>query len=151
MRKLLQTAVFLLILVVIPVGTTGLFYRKYAVREKKRLNSGILIQMDRNGKEVELDLEEYLVGLLPNQIDLDYEPETLKAQAVIARTNVRRQMEVKDSNRHEQLGFTFTDRAQMDRTLGKQKAAKYRNKIQQAVSATYGQTLQYDNACIDAL
>lgn len=151
MRKIIKLIVFLLLMLGIPVGTTFLFYKNHQIQGKQQLSSGISIEMNVNDRTEELDLEEYLIGLLPNQIDVDCEIETMKAQAVIARTNVLKQMEEKESNSHEQLGFTFTSRSQMEQTWGKQKAAKYRYKIEQAISTTFGQSLQYNNQYIDAL
>ena len=119
--------------------------------EKQQLKSGILIEMHGNGEVTTLDLEEYLIGLLPNQISLDCEPEMLKAQAVIARTNVQKQMKEKGSSKHDQLGFTFMSQKQLEQLWGKQKAAELRYKMEHAISSTFGQTIQYNEKYIDAL
>lgn len=151
MGKIIRPLLFLLIISGIPAGTTLLLYQKHQLHGKEQLKSGIQIEVTIQGKTETLDLEEYLMGLLPNQISMDCQPEMLRAQAVIARTNVLKQMEEKDSSSHEQLGFEFTDRSRMEHIWGKQKAAEYRNRIEQAVASTFGQTLQYDNQYIDAL
>lgn len=43
-----------------------------------------------------LDVEKYLIGVVADEIPMTYETEVLKAQAVIARTNVRRAMETEE-------------------------------------------------------
>lgn len=39
-------------------------------------------------KQAAIDIEEYLIGIVATEISLDYEPEAIKAQAVIARTSL---------------------------------------------------------------
>ena len=40
----------------------------------------------QDGKVMEMDLDEYLTGVLLGEIPADFEPEAKKAQAVVART-----------------------------------------------------------------
>ena len=56
------------------------------------LNQGLLPTGGREGEEP-LDVEEYLVGVLAREIPMTYEPEAIKAQAVIARTNIKSALE----------------------------------------------------------
>ena len=49
--------------------------------------------MDRTSGSYYMDMEEYLPGVIARQIPVEYEPEALKAQAIIARTYICRQME----------------------------------------------------------
>ena len=58
--------------------------------EKGELLSGRQVRLDRQGY---VDVEEYLVGVVARQMPADYAEEALKAQAIIARTCVYRQME----------------------------------------------------------
>ena len=49
--------------------------------------------LDRGaGGESQVDVEEYLIGLVACQIPAEYELETIKAQAVLARTHIYKQM-----------------------------------------------------------
>ena len=63
--------------------------------EKKEIH-GPRVVLDREtgaGEEFEtLDLEEYLIALVAGQIPADYELEAMKAQAILARTYVLREM-----------------------------------------------------------
>jgi stage II sporulation protein D len=151
LRKIANILIIFMVLLGIPVLTTIVLNQHFKNREQQQLKSGILIEMQGDGEIVTMDLEEYLIGLLPNQISSDCEPEMLKAQAVIARTNVQKQMKEKGSSKHEQLGFTFTGRKQLEQLWGKQKATELRYKMEQAISSTFGQTVQYDEKYIDAL
>ena len=51
------------------------------------------ILLDRENGGLYTDVEEYLPGVLARQIPADFEMEALKAQAVIARTYIYKQME----------------------------------------------------------
>ena len=61
-------------------------------QEQPEEDSKYRIFLDRGPEGVWLDLEEYLPGVLAVEIPAQYEPEALKAQAVIARTYIRKQM-----------------------------------------------------------
>ena len=50
---------------------------------------GRRVLLDRGETSAYMDLEEYLAGVLAVQIPADYGEETLKAQAIIARTPAR--------------------------------------------------------------
>ena len=45
-------------------------------------------QEETPSKQADIDIEEYLIGIVATEISLDYEPEAIKAQAVIARTSL---------------------------------------------------------------
>lgn len=81
----------------IPYGTvlavTGNIHGAEYVRQQEKEAAGkyrILLDREKNGGY--LSLEEYLPSVLAAQISPDSEMEALKAQAVIARTYIRRQM-----------------------------------------------------------
>ena len=81
----------------IPYGTvlavTGNIHGAEYVRQQEKEAAGkyrILLDREENGGY--LSLEEYLPSVLAAQISPDSEMEALKAQAVIARTYIRRQM-----------------------------------------------------------
>lgn len=50
------------------------------------------ILLDRGGTGYYMDVEEYLPGVLARQMPADYEIEALRAQAVVARTYIYKQM-----------------------------------------------------------
>lgn len=88
-----------------------------------------------------LDVETYLVGVVARQIPADYEPEALKAQAIIARTYIYRQMDGRDGISEEELGLSCLEESQMESLWGSRRFVEYYEKISQAVKETAGMVL----------
>ena len=61
--------------------------------QQKEVSGRRRILLDRSSGSYYMDIEEYLPGVIARQMPVDYEPEALKAQAIIARTYICRQME----------------------------------------------------------
>ncbi len=61
--------------------------------QQKEISGRQRILLDRTSGSYYMDMEEYLPGVIARQIPVEYEPEALKAQAIIARTYICRQME----------------------------------------------------------
>lgn len=100
---------------------------------------GILqIRLQRDGLRVvnELDLEEYLKGVVPVEISPDWNPEALKVQAIIARTYALHQKRANPGKEYDLLATT-DDQLYAGR-------AKERPAANQAVAATRGWILTYD-------
>ncbi len=107
----------------------------------------------QDGQTVEMDLDEYLTGVLLGEIPADFEPEAKKAQAVVARTYALRC--AGGHSKHPEADVC-TDAAccQGYRTPedylfsgGTQEAI---DSAAEAVTATHGQVLTYDGALIEA-
>lgn len=116
-------------------------------RDRKQM-SGIILEYE-NGEKV--DLEEFLPYAIAGEIDLDYEEETLKAQAVIARTNLMRQIGEKSEVKLSELNVSYLTPEKFESSFGEKAKEKMLYKLQKVVSNTYGETIQYENECIEAL
>lgn len=102
---------------------------------------------DRDGREVKISLEDFLTGALAAQIPADYGEETLKAQAVLARTWIYGLMNGRTEINEEELDMDVRTRAQMETAWGDDFAVYY-GKIRQAVRDTAGEALTYEGVCI---
>ena len=102
-----------------------------------QLTSGRRIRLDRQGKGY-VDVEEYLVGVVARQMPADYEKEALKAQAVIARTYVCRQMDGRTEILQSELNLEYLEEEQMEKLWGKPRFLEYYQKVRQAVEETRG-------------
>ena len=88
------------------------------------------VAVEREGKVSRVPAEDFLVHVLAAQIPADFGPETLKAQAVIARTYIYRDMDAVSGAQMEELwGGTYQE--------------DY-SRIREAVSATSGLYLAYE-------
>ena len=88
--------------------------------------------------------EDLLRGILANEISMNTEPEAMKAQAVIARTNCLRAIE-----QGEDLPEGLT-KGEMIRMWGQENFSEYYNLLQNSIEATRGVSMVYNGAYIQA-
>ncbi len=115
------------------------------------------ILLDRGGAGYYMDVEEYLPGVLARQMPADYEPEALRAQAIVARTYIYKQMggvpgdgavrEVPESA----LDLDCMETAQMKALWGSAQFPAIYEKLEAAVRSTAGITATFDGQYIDAM
>lgn len=115
------------------------------------------ILLDRGGTGYYMDVEEYLPGVLARQMPADYEIEALRAQAVVARTYIYKQMggspgdgsvqEVPESA----LDLDCMETAQMKALWGSAQFPAIYEKLEAAVQSTAGVTMVCDGQYIDAM
>lgn len=120
------------------------------------------------GNSEDEQIEEQLVGILAKEMPVTYETECLKAQAVIARTNLYQSMEAEgddsasaQENTEQQDGDAANDlsenssvqegwtEAEMSAAWG-EKYEQYLEKIENAVAQTEGEVLTYNDELIQA-
>lgn len=113
--------------------------------------SGKTVLLDRGSTLSRVDLEEYLIGVLAVQIPAGYEEETLKAQAVIARTYLCKQMKDGSEVAESALDLDYLEENQMEELWGENRYLEYYKKLRDAVNETRGQVIRYDGELIDPL
>jgi len=109
-------------------------------------------------KQIEnIPLEEYVIGVVASEMPAEFETEALKAQALAARTYITKQLMneqtlsapegsvVTDTQMHQ----VFKNKEELQKIWGDDYTWKL-EKITEAVAATQGQILTYDNKPIDA-
>lgn len=103
-----------------------------------------------SGQVINIDLEEYVLGVVAAEIPAEFHNEALKAQAVASRTYA-----LKRTASGGTLSATVSDQVYQTNAQLKQKWGssydKYYNKIKNAVNATRGQCLTYNGSYIEAL
>lgn len=102
-----------------------------------------LVQEQEGTEEAVFD-EEFLPGILANEITMETELEAIKAQAVVARTNCLRAME-----QNEELPEGLT-KGEMIRLWGQENFTGYYSRLEEAISATRGVTMVYGGNYIRA-
>lgn len=118
--------------------------------EEKRVEfiSGKTV-LTRQGRAV--DAEEYLIGVVGRQMPADYGAEALKAQAVIARTYIYKQMGDSVEIGEEELNLEYLEEKQMETMWGSDRFVEYYKNIQEAVEATSQMVMTYEGNLIDPL
>ena len=105
----------------------------------------------------ELNIDEYLYGVVSSEMPASFETEALKAQAVVARTYTIYQI-TNNPNRHENADMcddfgccqAWISKEERIAKWESDKAVDYWNKIVEAVNATQGKIVTYDSKPINA-
>lgn len=117
---------------------------------KENITSGRKIKFNNGGVISDIDLEEYVIGVVAAEMPASFHSEALKSQAVVARTYAMKKaskgITLLNSTAHQ----VYNSTAQMKAKWGSSYNTYY-NKIKNAVNATKGQVLKYNGAYIEAL
>lgn len=111
-------------------------------KEKKK------ILVERKGIKTYIDLEDYLPGVIACQIDTNYNEEALKCQAVIARTYVYRLMDGRTEIYEEELDMDYLGEGEGSLTGDRMKAVDSLKRCREAVQATSGVVMKYEDRYI---
>ena len=75
---------------------------------------------NNDGREEEIDLETYLIGVLAAEMPANFEEEALKAQAVAARTYTLKHMEDKQKIKAIEIQKSYHNQTKMKEKRGKE-------------------------------
>lgn len=117
-------------------------------------NNGKKVIVIRNGRETEISVEEFLPYVLAAQIPSDFEMETLKAQAVLARTYIYREIEAAglgDFIFEEALDMDARSVEQMKGFWGDSEWIKWYERLGQAAAETAGIVLTFEGSYVEPL
>lgn len=110
----------------------------------------ITVTVYRNNGIINLELEEYVLGVVGAEMPASFNIEALKAQAILARTYA-----LKSIKNGKKLTDTVSTQAYKDNSelhkLWKNDYTKYYEKIKKAVNETKGKVILYNNEYIDAV
>lgn len=126
-------------------GEDYLFWKENGNYQSEEIQKVHVTRAD--GKDLCLDIESYLEGVISSEMSPAFEMEALKAQCVAARTFVvQRGYEVDDTTNTQ----VYRDDKQL-KDIWKDNYDVYHKKIQQAVQETTGEILTYQGKPISAL
>lgn len=104
----------------------------------------------RTDTGAEVPAEEFLTGVVAAEIPAEYGIETLKAQAVLARTYIYRLVDPGlERIREEELDIDCLSMREMEKKWGKEHFKEYYGKIRTAVQETEGLVAEYDGELIE--
>lgn len=119
-------------------------------QEESKENKTYVTIYRKKGTVEQIELEEYLVGVVAAEMPASFNSEALKAQAVLARTYA-----LKKISKGEKLTDTVSTQAYIDKNEMQNKwgneYSKYYNKIVSAINSTKGQVVKYNGNYIEAL
>ena len=127
---------------------------KHFIEEKVNNNNETLIKVKQTNKNkiIEIDIEDYVRGVLAGEMPISFELEALKAQAVAARTYGLRR--ISSNNKYDVVDTVMNQVYKDDETL-KQTWGNYydtyMDKIKKAVEETKGEYVDYNGTYADTL
>ena len=137
------TILFSLLFEEIQIGTGG------NQVENHLLGKGILIEIQ--GLYKEIDVEEYVLGVLPGVIPADYDKTSLMVQAILIRTNILKEMEEKKTSDAEDLSYQYLSEEDRKVIWGNSLFEQNNQKMEQAVVQTAGKVIRSENQLITAM
>lgn len=140
-QRLKKTGCYLIIIILLPYVVT-VFINGPGIQASPDVDN-IYVKIQSGEAEAEMPLEEYGIGILAKEMPADYEEEALKAQAVLVRTEMYKQ--VQEGEGAAVFTGDFWDRQKMQDAWGVQDGRNYR-KLSKAWQETEGQILTYEEA-----
>ncbi len=123
-------------LYLIPCIITLFIRKNIPETDIKTFDSGIYVYVSNGSSVQELDLDEYLLGVVAASMPANYPLEALKAQAVISRTYMMNIIGERKSVEASELNQAWYSDAVMREKYGKDYAAFYKNLSEAAVDTT---------------
>ncbi len=124
---------------------------EFRCEQQKEAGTGKRILLDRGTGIYYMDIEEYLPGVLARQIPVSYEPEAIKAQAIVARTYICGQMESEGAEEiaESALDMDWLEAEQLKKLWGTSRFPEYYKKLEEAVKATAGIVMVWEGSMIE--
>lgn len=104
----------------------------------------------KDGSIINLDLEEYVIGVVGAEMPASFNIEALKAQSVVARTYALKRIKNNQVLTDDNSTQNYKDNNQLKSMWGSSYNTYY-NKVKDAVYSTRGKSIVYNNDYIDAL
>ncbi len=107
-----------------------------------QINSGKDVLVVVKGENVLMDVEEYIVGVLPGLVDYDSDMEVIEAQAVAVRTKIYYAMNGETMIRADSLEYEYFGGESIISKEGRNKYKTAQTKYERAVVNTAGKTIK---------
>ena len=114
-------------------------------------NPEAMVIVDRGERQGEISVETFLVNVLAAQIPAEFGMETLKAQAILARTYIYRLLGEEGRVYEEELDMDARSMEQMKQLWGENDYPRMLERLQTAAEETKGLYLIYEGRLIDPL
>ena len=150
--KLEKLGCYILIIVLLPYIVTVFLNGPVIATTEQNEEMRVKVQVHNEngsmeGESMDILLRDYGIGILAREIPATYETEALKAQAIMVRTKIYKEMQENGSDTVFEEEF-FT-KSEMEDAWGVAKYMKYYDKLENAWEETKGQVLMYDEEFID--
>lgn len=141
---------YIIVLILIPIFVVSIIYKSLNnnIKDNKtKEKSNIKINIKKGNEIIELDLEEYIIGVVAGEMPASFHIEALKAQAVASRTYAIYKIETNKDN--YDIKTTVDDQVYISLDEMKEKWSTdfnlYYNKIKEVVESTENLIMKKDN------
>ena len=154
MRK--NLLLYIIVLILIPIFVVSIIYKSLDNEKldndikkttSKEISSSIKIKINKKNEIKELDLEEYIIGVVAGEMPAYFEMEALKAQAVTSRTYAM--YKINNTKDNYDVETTIDDQVYITTDEMQEKWGNdyelYYNKIKDAVYSTQNLVMKKDN------
>lgn len=122
-----------------------------SITNNNNFSTGKVITLNRTrGDVVQINLEEYLIGVVAAEMPASFNLEALKSQAIVARTYTLKLLESGRIITDDVSTQVYKDNAELKNMWGNSYNTYY-NRIKNAVSSTSGLCITYNGSLIDAV
>lgn len=139
-----------LTIILLPYMITTIFEGGINFVQEEETNHSKSVIVNDNNVQLELDIEQYIIGVLASQIPTNYEKETIKAQSVVARTSIIKKIGSRQSINTSELNLGYMNILDMEELWGYDKFFDNYNMLQEIVEETKGEIIEYDGEPIEA-
>lgn len=120
------------------------------ITEVNKTSENIITIYRSNGTVLNIELEEYLIGVVASEMPASFNIEALKAQAIVARTYALKRISENKVLTDTVSTQVYKDNSELKK-VWKEDYDKYYNKIKNAVLTTKGLVITYNGKLIDAV
>lgn len=150
MKKLITTILFIII---IPYLVVTFSIKDEEIKFNYVVNNYVKVKKEKTNEIIEVPFEDYVVGVVAGEMPASFPEESLKAQAVAARSYVLKKME-NNKDKDYDVYDSIKDQVYLDEEALKKnwgnKYTEYINKLKKAVFDTKGEYLTYNDEIIKA-
>lgn len=137
-------------ILLLPYVITTIFEGGINFAKEETVSDTKSVIVNDNNVTMELDMEQYIIGVLASQISITYESEALKAQSVIVRTSIIKKIGGRQSINTSELNLGYMNILQMEEYWGYDKFYDNYNRLQAIVAQTKGEIIEYEGEPIEA-
>lgn len=151
MKHFYKNIIFLFAtIVLLPYVITTIFEGGINFAKEEPILDSKKVIVNDNNVELELDMEQYIIGVLASSIPITYEREAIKAQSVIARTSIVKKIGGRKSINTSELNLGYMNILQMEEYWGYDKFYDNYNMLQAIIADTKGEVMKYEGEPIEA-
>lgn len=149
-EKLIEGIFIFFITLVLPYLITMALTGKETNFGLKKIEKGDkTITIINNGITEELGIDQYVLGVIPYYMPIDFEDEAFKVQAILIRTYIEKKIAGASTITSKELDLPYMTFEEMRKNWGEDKFATTYKRYEKAVSDTKGEVISYQEQLIE--